>query len=127
MSEFDSEEFEWQEPEDYGISIPPDAKKPPLVRLALDVLIESEDAVLRDWVDKVLPHLLDYFSLTPAKGMSLEAAQQLAANVKPEKQEKVIKKLIEHKDQSLAVHLLNAAVGGWTLVKLANLEEIDFI
>jgi CRISPR-associated protein Csc3 len=125
MSEFDSEEFEWQEPEDYGISIPPDAKKPPLVRLALDVLIESEDAVLRDWVDKVLPHLLDYFSLTPAKGMSLEAAQQLAANVKPEKQEKVIKKLIEHKDQSLAVHLLNAAVGGWTLVKLANLEEIE--
>ncbi|MEA5480052.1 type I-D CRISPR-associated protein Cas10d/Csc3 [Pseudanabaena galeata UHCC 0370] len=125
MSEFDSEEFEWQEPEDYGVSIPPNSKEPPLVRLALDVLIESEDAVLRDWVDKVLPHLLDYFSLTPAKGMSLEAAQQLATNIKPEKQEKVIKKLVEHKDQSLAVHLLNAAVGGWTLIKLANLEEID--
>jgi CRISPR-associated protein Csc3 len=125
MTDFDSEEFEWQEPDDYGVAIPPDAKEPPLVRLALDVLIETEDAVLRDWVEKVLPHLLDYFSLTPAKGMSLEAAQDLAANVKPEKQEKVIRKLVEHKDQSLAIHLLNAAVGGWTLVKLANLEETE--
>ncbi len=125
MTEFDSEEFEWREPDDYGASIPPDAKEPPLVRLALDVLTDLEDIVLCDWVEKVLPHLLDYFSLTPAKGMSLEAAQELAANVKPEKQAKVINKLVEHKDQSLAVHLLNAAVGGWTLVKLANLEEIE--
>ena len=125
MTDFDSEEFEWQEPDDYGVAILPDAKEPPLVRLALDVLTASEDAVLRDWVEKVLPHLLDYFSLTPAKGMSLEAAQALAANVKPEKQEKVINTLVEHKDQSLAVHLLNAAVGGWTLVKLADLEEIE--
>ena len=125
MTNFDSEEFEWQEPDDYGAPIPPDAKEPPLVRLALDVLNKSEDSVLRDWVEKVLPHLLDYFSLTPAKGMSLEAAQALAVNVKSEKQDKVINKLVEHKDQSLAVHLLNAAVGGWTLVKIANLEEIE--
>jgi CRISPR-associated protein Csc3 len=124
MTDFDSEEFEWQEPDDYGVAIPPDAKEPPLVRLALDVLTETEDAVLRDWIEKVLPHLLDYFSLTPAKGMSLEAAQQLASNVKLKKQE-IINKLVEHKDQSLAVHLLNAAVGGWTLVKLANLGEIE--
>lgn len=128
MTEFDSEEFEWQEPDDYGVSIPPNAKQPPLVRLALDVLIEPEDAVLRDWVEEVLPHLLDYFSLTPAKGMSLEAAQELVAaspNVKPDKREKTTNTLVEHQDQSLAVHLLNAAMGGWTLVKLAGLEELE--
>ncbi|NJK52263.1 MAG: type I-D CRISPR-associated protein Cas10d/Csc3 [Leptolyngbyaceae cyanobacterium SU_3_3] len=128
MTDFDSEEFEWQEPDDYGVSIPLDAKEPPLVRLALDVLTEPEDAVLRDWVEKVLPHLLDYFSLTPAKGMSLEAAQELVSaspNVKPDKREKTTNTLVEHKDQSLAVHLLNAAMGGWTLVKLAGLEEIE--
>jgi len=127
MTEFDSEVFEWKEPDDYGVSIPPDAKEPPLVRLALDVLTESEDTVLRDWVKKVLPNLLDYFSLTPAKGMSLEAAQELVSaspNVKPEKREKTTNTLVEHKDQSLAVHLLNAAMGGWTLVKLAGLEEL---
>jgi CRISPR-associated protein Csc3 len=125
MTDFDAEEFEWQEPDDYGVSIPPDAKEPPLVRLAIDTLTKTEDAVLLDWVEKVLPHLLDYFSLTPAKGMSLEAAKDLAVNVKQEKQVQVINKLVEHKDQSLAIHLLNAAVGGWTLVKLADLEEID--
>lgn len=128
MTEINSEEFEWQEPDDYGVSIPPDAKQPPLVRLALDILIESEDAVLRDWVEKVLPNLLDYFSLIPAKGMSLEAAQELVAdspNIRPDKREKTTNTLVEHKDQSLAVHLLNAAMGGWTLVKLAGLEEIE--
>jgi CRISPR-associated protein Csc3 len=128
MTDLDSEKFEWQEPDDYGVSIPPDAKEPPLVRLALDVLTKTEDLVLRDWVAKVLPHLLDYFSLTPAKGMSLNAAQELVAaspNVKPEKREKTTNTLVEHKDQSLAVHLLNAAMAGWTLVKLANLEELD--
>jgi CRISPR-associated protein Csc3 len=128
MTEFDAEKFEWQEPDDYGVSIPPDAKEPPLVRLALDVLTNPEDTVLCDWVEKVLPHLLDYFSLTPAKGMSLEAAQALVSaspNVKSDKREKTTNTLVEHKDQSLAVHLLNAAVGGWTLVKLADLEEIE--
>ena len=128
MTDLDSEAFEWQEPADYGVSIPPDAKEPPLVRLALDVLTGVEDAVLCDWVEKVLPQLLDYFSLTPAKGMSVEAAQELVAaspNVKPEKREKTTNTLVEHKDQSLAVHLLNAAMGGWTLVKLAGLEEIE--
>lgn len=128
MTDLDSEVFEWQEPADYGVSIPPDAKQPPLIRLALDVLTGAEDAVLCDWVEKVLPHLLDYFSLTPAKGMSLKAAQELVAastNVKPEKREKTTNTLVEHKDQSLAVHLLNAAMGGWTLVKLAGLEELE--
>lgn len=128
MAEFDSEEFDWQEPDDYGVSMPPDAKEPPLVRLALDVLTDAEDAVLCDWMKKVLPHLLDYFSLIPAKGMSLEAAQALVAaspNVKSDKRGKTTNTLVEHKDQSLAVHLLNAAVGGWTLVKLAGLEEIE--
>jgi CRISPR-associated protein Csc3 len=128
MTQFDVEEFDWQEPDDYGVSIPPDAEEPPLVRLALDVLIELKDTVLRDWVEKVLPNLLDYFSLTPAKGMSLEAAQELvgaSTNVKPDKREKTTNTLIEHKDQSLAVHLLNAAMGGWTLVKLADLDEIE--
>ncbi|HEY9824274.1 MAG TPA: type I-D CRISPR-associated protein Cas10d/Csc3 [Stenomitos sp.] len=126
MTEFDSEEFEL--PDDYGVSIPPEAKAPPLVRLALDVLTKTEDSVLRDWIEKVLPHLLDYFSLTPAKGMSLEAAQELVAaspNVKPDKREKTTTTLVEHKDQSLAIHLLNAAMGGWTLVKLAGLEELE--
>jgi CRISPR-associated protein Csc3 len=78
MTDFDSEEFDWQEPDDYGVSIPPNAKEPPLVRLAIDVLTKTEDTVLLDWVEKVLPNLLDYFSLTPAKGMSLEAAKDLA-------------------------------------------------
>ena len=42
-----------------------------------------------------------------------------------EKRQKIINKLVHLKDQSLAVHLLNAALGGWTLVKLANLSPFQ--
>ncbi|WP_016949546.1 type I-D CRISPR-associated protein Cas10d/Csc3 [Anabaena sp. PCC 7108] len=116
--------FDWLTPENYGKPVIPE-KEPPLVVLALETLNNAEDQVLRDWIEKVFPNILDYFSLKPAKGMSLEAAKELAVNAKPDKKEKTINTLVEHKDQSLAVHLLNAVVGGWTLVKLANLEELQ--
>ncbi|WP_392535446.1 type I-D CRISPR-associated protein Cas10d/Csc3 [Nostoc sp. C117] len=116
--------FDWLQPNDYGKPVIPE-KEPPLVVLALDTLNKAEDKVLRDWIEKVFPNILDYFSLKPAKGMSLEAAEKLAVNAKPDKKDKILTKLVEHKDQSLAIHLLNAAVGGWTLVKLANLDELE--
>ncbi|WP_414754686.1 type I-D CRISPR-associated protein Cas10d/Csc3 [Anabaena sp. CCY 9910] len=121
-----TDDFDWLLPDSdsYGKPVIPE-KEPPLVVLALDTLNNAEDKVLRDWIDKVFPNILDYFSLKPAKGMSLEAAEKLAVNAKTEKKEKIISKLVEHKDQSLAIHLLNAAVGGWTLVKLANLDELE--
>lgn len=117
--------FDWLTPESYGKPAKPEEKEPPLVVLALETLNNAEDKVLRDWIEKVFPNILDYFSLKPAKGMSVEAAKELAVNAKPDKKEKIINTLVEHKDQSLAIHLLNAAVGGWTLVKLANLEELQ--
>jgi len=119
-----TDNFDWLLPDSYGKPIIPE-KEPPLVVLALETLNNAEDRVLRDWIEKVFPNILDYFSLKPAKGMSLEAAEKLAINVNPDKKKTIITKLVEHKDQSLAVHLLNAAVGGWTLVKLANLDELE--
>lgn len=119
------DEFDWLEPDDYGEPILPDAPEPPLVRLAIDTLTNEEDRVLQDWVEKVFPNVLDYFSYTPAKGMSLESAQELAASIKSDKKQGVINKLVEHKDQSLAVHLLNAAFAGWTLVKLADFDKLE--
>ncbi|GCL36363.1 hypothetical protein SR1949_14660 [Sphaerospermopsis reniformis] len=116
--------LDWLTPESYGKPVIPE-KEPPLVVLALETLNNAEDQVLRDWIEKVFPNILDSFSLKPAKGMSLEAAKELAVNVNPDKKEKIINKLVDLPDQSLAIHLLNAAVGGWTLVKLANLEELQ--
>lgn len=119
-----TDDFDWLLPNNYGKPVIPD-KEPPLIVLALESLNKAEDKILHDWIDKVFPNILDYFSLKPAKGMSLEAAEILASNVKSEKKEIILSKLVEHKDQSLAIHLLNAAAGGWTLVKLANLDELE--
>lgn len=125
MMKTNTDELDWLEPDNYGKPVLPDTKEPPLVRLAIDTLTDGEDKILKDWIEKVFPNILDYFSLTPAKGMSLAAAQELAANVPADKKEGIITKLVKHEDQSLAVHLLNAALGGWTLVKLADFDELD--
>lgn len=127
----DTEEFNFDdllEPDDpiYGKPVSPNAKEPPIVSLALEVLSEPEDQVQRDWIAKIFPYILDYFSLRPAKGMSRESALELTAKFEAEKQEKIVAKLVEkHVDQSLAVHLLNAALAGWSLVKLAKLNELE--
>lgn len=120
------DDFDWLMPDDYEVAIPPDASEPPLVRLALDTLVDSEDAVLRDWIKIVFPKLLDFFSIRNAKGMSRFAAEALTAelDIKLNKREKIIGKLVNLKDQSLAIHLLNAALGGWSSVKLASLDKL---
>ncbi|WP_324281515.1 type I-D CRISPR-associated protein Cas10d/Csc3 [Cyanobacterium aponinum UTEX 3222] len=114
--------FDWFN-DDYGVSIPDDAPQSPLINLALESLNKPEDDILRDWLKIVYPKILDYFSLKQAKGVSKNIAENLAREVKSDKQEKVINTLVNLKDQSLAIHLLNAALGGWTLVKLAHLDN----
>lgn len=114
---------DWLNDDNYGVSIPDDAPQSPLINLALASLTKPEDEVLRDWLKIVYPKILDYFSLKQAKGVSQNIAKNLAREVKQDKQEKVINTLVNLKDQSLAVHLLNAVLGGWTLVKLADLDN----
>lgn len=111
--------------DDYGASIPDDAPQSPLVKLAIDSLNDPEDEVLKNWLEVVYPKILDYFSLKQAKGGSFDFAKKLAREVNQEKQDKAINTLVALKDQSLAIHLLNAALGGWTLVKLAKLDQSD--
>lgn len=125
MTEMD---LDWLNPDNYGEPVAPDAKEPPIVKLALEVMDKPEDAVLREWIRLVYPQILDYFSFKPGKGMSEEAAGNLIAqskSIKPGSEGKIFDKLVNHEDQSLAVHLLNAALGGWTLVKLAQLDELE--
>jgi CRISPR-associated protein Csc3 len=125
MTEMD---LDWLNPDHYGEPVAPDAKKPPIVKLALEVMDKPEDAVLCEWIQLVYPQILDYFSFKPGKGMSEEAADNLIAqskSIKPGNESKIFDKLVNHEDQSLAVHLLNAALGGWTLVKLAQLDELE--
>lgn len=119
--------FSWLMPNSYNAPDPTKTKEPPLVRLAVDTLTNEEDQVLKDWIKMVFPYILDYFSLRNAKGTSFEVAEGLTADldIPIEKRQKIINKLINLKDQSLAVHLLNAALGGWTLVKLANLDQFQ--
>lgn len=121
-------DLDWLNPDDYGEPVASDAKKPPIIKLALEVIDKPEDAVLCEWIQLVYPQILDYFSFKPAKGMSEEAAENLIAHskgIKPGSKAKTFNKLVNHEDQSLAVHLLNAALGGWTLVKLAQLDDLE--
>ena len=53
--------FDWLTPESYGKPAKPEEKEPPLVVLALETLNNAEDKVLRDWIEKVFPNILDYF------------------------------------------------------------------
>lgn len=121
------ENFDWLMPNNYNVPDPTKTKEPPLVRLALDTLTNEEDQILNDWIKIVFPYILDYFSLRNAKGTSFQVAEVLTADldIPLEKRQKIINKLVNLKDQSLAVHLLNAALGGWTLAKLANLDQFQ--
>lgn len=121
-------DLDWLTPDNYGEPVESDAKEPPIVKLALEVMDKPEDIVLREWIQLVYPQILDYFSFKPGKGMSEEAANTLIAkstSIKPGSEDKILGKLVSHEDQSLAVHLLNAALGGWTLVKLAQVNELE--
>ncbi|AFZ11795.1 CRISPR-associated protein Csc3 [Crinalium epipsammum PCC 9333] len=121
------EDISWLMPGNYNVPNPKKSKEPPLVRLALDTLNDEQDSVLRNWIEIVFPYILDYFSLRDAKGTSYQSAKELTEDldIPVEKREKIINKLVNLKDQSLAVHLLNAALGGWTLVKLGGLDELQ--
>lgn len=121
------ENFDWLMPNNYNVPDPTKTKEPPLVRLALDTLTNEEDQILNDWIKIVFPYILGYFSLRNAKGTSFQVAEVLTADldIPLEKRQKIINKLVNLKDQSLAVHLLNAALGGWTLAKLANLDQFQ--
>jgi len=99
-------------------------RRHPLAHLALEVWTQPEDRVLREWAREVLPNLLAWFGLRPAKGLSSKAALELIGNGRaPELREQALNKLVRMGDQSLAVHTLNAASAGWTCVKLAGLDE----
>ncbi len=100
--------------------------QPPLVRLALDSLIMPEDRVLHDWIGRVFPFILDHLSLEGAKGLSIEATRPLIPDgLTEDKAEEIVKKFEALDDQSMAVHLLNATLSGWSLVKLAKLDETE--
>ncbi|RTH98276.1 type I-D CRISPR-associated protein Cas10d/Csc3 [Thermus scotoductus] len=107
-----------------------DAKGPelerrhPLTHLALEVWTQPEDSVLREWARHVLPNLLAWFSLRPAKGLSRKTALELIGDGRaPELREQALNKLVRMGDQSLATHTLNALAAGWTWVKLAGLDK----
>lgn len=103
---------------------------PPLAHLILSTLAQDADAspALRDWAEHVLPNLFGKLVFHNAKGMSEDAAHRFTANNRATTEEgraKGIRKLVEMPDQSLAVHTLNAAMGAWTVVKLANLDDTE--
>ncbi len=100
-------------------------KLSPLAYLILESQ-PGESTVLREWVEKVLPNVQVNLSLRHAKGMSPEELRRndfLRPDLKPEQREKAIRTLAAMAVQSLAVHIVNAALSAWTVVRLAGLGE----
>lgn len=100
-------------------------KLSPLAYLILESQ-PDESTVLREWVEKVLPNVQVNLSLRHAKGMSPEELRRndfLRPDLKPEQREKAVQTLAAMPVQSLAVHIVNAALSAWTVVRLAGLGE----
>ena len=102
-------------------------QRPPFAKLILDTVQDAPPA-LRDWAELVVPKLLSVLALHNAKGMSEVEANLFLAKTDfktTQARAKAFKKLTEMPDQSLAVHTLNAALGGWTVVMLAKLNDFE--
>ncbi len=111
-----------------GLGRPPELKDPqkvPALTMLIQESAEHEHAVLQEWVQKVVPQLLVHLGLWSAKGLSAAAAARLvrlSPNAHASDTERITK-LVAMPDQSLAVHLVNAALGAWTVVDLADLDD----
>ncbi len=123
LTEFNFED--WEEP------LEPKAyeqvQRPPFAKLILDTVQDAPSA-LQDWAELVVPKLLSVLALRNAKGMGEVEANRFLGKTdfkSGQARAKAFKKLTEMPDQSLAVHTLNAALGGWTVVALANLDDFE--
>lgn len=98
----------------------------PLAHLIMESA-QGQSPVLAEWAEKVLPGILMHLSLIHAKGMSREEMEALGflKGVAPKWREQVATKLEAMGVQSLAVHILNAALSAWTVVELAGLGELE--
>ena len=115
----------WDEPPAYKLF--EQTAKPPIAKIILDGIQDAPPA-LRDWVEKVVPNFLSVLAFHNAKGMSETEADRFLArsSVKNvESKTKAKRSLVAMPDQSLAVHTLNAALGGWTVVVLAGLGDME--
>jgi CRISPR-associated protein Csc3 len=125
------EEFDWSDFDPLPAAGAPPPPRPydddvaPLAALALDHLGPDPDPVLRAWVRDVLPGVLAHLSFIPAKGVSARLADELMDRwgVKAARRARVRERLVRMPDQSMAAHTINAALGAWTVVALADLTE----
>lgn len=128
MDEFDEEILVNPSFEDY--EEPPALKPyeqvqtPPIAKLILDT-VQDAPLALRDWAEYVVPKLLSTLSLHNAKGMGEVEAKRFLDKNNVRAKATVFKKLTEMPDQSLAVHTINATLGAWTVVSLANLSDFE--
>jgi CRISPR-associated protein Csc3 len=102
-------------------------RRSPLAHLVMQSA-QGQSPVLAEWAEKVLPGVLGYLSLIHAKEMSreeIEASGFLRTDIAPDKREQIIAKLEAMGVQSLAIHVLNAALSAWAVVELADLPDIE--
>ncbi|MDD2422542.1 MAG: type I-D CRISPR-associated protein Cas10d/Csc3, partial [Heliobacteriaceae bacterium] len=96
----------------------------PLTTL-LGQCVQQGDQVLQEWIDIVVPNLLVELSSVDAKGMGGRAVQKLLEAKQDQSSEasrqKAVATWANMPDQSMAVHILNGAFGGWVVVQLAGL------
>lgn len=100
-------------------------RRSPLAHLISEV-VQDEAPVLAEWVQKVLPGVQVHLGLLHAKGMSREELERndfLGPHLKPEQREQALRTLEGMDVQSLAVHVLNAVMSAWTVMRLARLTE----
>lgn len=115
----------WDEPPEYKTY--ERTFKPPIAKLILDTVVDAPQS-LQDWVNHVVPNLLSVLALHNAKGMSETEAEKFLAksSLKNANSRLTAKRsLVSMPDQSLAVHTLNAALAGWTIVELAQLSDME--
>ncbi|MGE5591410.1 MAG: type I-D CRISPR-associated protein Cas10d/Csc3 [Bacillota bacterium] len=100
----------------------PVLQKPAMAAVLSQVSSQSHPVLAR-WVDTVVPRLMTLLSVKPAKGMSVRAARDLVAKSPGGDVEHRMRRLTQLRDQSMAVHIINAALGGWTIVERAGLSD----
>jgi CRISPR-associated protein Csc3 len=119
------------------LKIPSEAKDfekriPAIVNLLQNATEDSSPAV-KDWIKHVVPKMMSVFSFQNAKGMSQTEANLQTQNLQEQKKQfateasrqKAVAKLVLYPDQSLSTHNINAALGAWTIVNLANLSDLE--
>ena len=115
----------WDEPPKYKLY--EQTARPPIAKIILDG-VQGAPPALQDWVKKVVPNLLSVLAFHNAKGMSETEADKFLAKSSIKREDsraKAKRSLVAMPDQSLAAHTLNAALGGWTVVMLAGLDDLE--